>query len=78
MTVEEILHQRATEAAAHPARPGVTPTPVQANPSALQLSGGKPILDEATLRIEDLQSHQVRFLYIVFLTNEDVKASWLQ
>jgi hypothetical protein len=78
MTVEEILHQRATEAASHPVQPRGTPTPVPVDPAALQLSGGNPILDEATLRIEDSQSHQVQFLYLVFLADGEVKATLLQ
>ncbi len=78
MTMQEVLRQNVTEAASHPAPAGATPTIVPPNPSALQLSGGKPVGDEATLRIENLQSRQVRLLYIVFLMDGDVKATFVQ
>jgi hypothetical protein len=42
------------------------------------LAGGKPIRLDATLRIEDLQSHGVYYLYVVFLSDGEVKASLVQ
>ena len=78
MTTQQVLEQNATEAASRPASAGATPTIVPPNPSAQQLSGGRSVMDEATLRIEDLQSHLARFVYVVFLDNGDVKAIVLQ
>lgn len=78
MTLEETMRQAATEAAVQPQHPGATPTPVSAEAAVSQLAGGKPVYLAATLRIEDTSTKQVRYLFIVFLANGNVKATLVQ
>ncbi len=55
-----------------------TATIVPPNPVAVELADGKQIDAEATLRIEDIQSGQVSYLYIVLLADGEVKATVIE
>jgi len=54
-----------------------TSTPISLPPIAQDLSGGQPVRTEATLRIEDITTGQVHYLYLLFLQNGEVKAALL-
>lgn len=73
MSMDELRNKSATEAAAHPSHPGATETIVPRNPTALSLAGRSKIDNEGTLRIEDVRSHVVRYLYFVILRNGEIK-----
>ena len=55
-----------------------TATQVPPNPIAEELAGGKMILGQTTLRIENTKSSQVYYLYILFLEDGEVKSTVLQ
>lgn len=74
ITTEELLKQSANET------PNATDLtkPIPQNPITVQLADGKTVLGEATIRVEDIESRQVRFLYIVFLPDGETKSTWLE
>lgn len=55
-----------------------TATQVPPNPIAAKVSGGKRITVQVIMRIEDTQSGQVEYLYILFLEDGEIKAPVLQ
>lgn len=80
---EELDNERATRAANAEANtpPSETPptrTPPEVNPSALDLAEGKPIYQQATIRIQDLKSGKVQYLYLVILDDGQVKSMILE
>ncbi len=75
---EQLSRAAAATFAAEPPRGAETLTPVPVNPIKLQLSGGQPVTREGTLRVEDIQTKQVQYLYFVLLQNDEAKATLLQ
>jgi hypothetical protein len=55
-----------------------TPEPRQLPRTLLELSDGKPVRNELTLRIENLATNEVNFLYIVILENGQVKTKLMK
>jgi hypothetical protein len=79
---EKPMSLRETQAAAAaswtPAPPKPTITSASPGTEALNLSGGKPIQYESTVRFEDLQSHQTQYLFLVFLADGELKGELVQ
>lgn len=78
LSLEELVQKRATEAAndatlLSEATP--IPHPLGIDAVANELAGGKQLRTKLTLRIENLQTNQVSFLFIVILEDGDVRAA---
>jgi hypothetical protein len=81
-TDQDLENERATRAAnsknkTRPAELPPTASPPTPEAAKLKLAGGKRIVQDATLRIEELKSGKVQYLYIVILEGGEVKAEML-
>lgn len=79
---QDLENERATRAAnaknkTRPAEMPPTASPPTPEAAKLELAGGKPVVQDATLRIEEVKSGQVQYLYFVILEEGEVKAEIL-
>lgn len=77
-SMQDIIDETATEAARSAQEQKATPTPVAADPQVEELTGGEKIDMDATIRIEDLDSNQVMFLYIFITTEGELKGRLIE
>ncbi len=76
LTTEELIADEKTKAATTPEIDLSKPFPTNAITD--KVSEGKPRIGEATIRIENLKTGQVQFLFVVFLDDGDIKSTWLE
>lgn len=58
--------------------PLATPEPKKPSQTQVQMAEGKPVRTQLTLRIENLSTKEVNFLYIITLENGQVKAKLIE
>ncbi len=75
-TQEEDL--QAAQSGSKISEPQPTPAIAQPRKLTLELAAGKPILGDGTLRIENVATKQVKFLYFVILDDGEVRARILE
>lgn len=58
--------------------PLATPEPQKPSETLVQMAEGKPVRTQLTLRIENLSTKEVKFLYIITLDDGQVKAKFIE